>query len=98
MAGISTVQLDARDVWAVDRHKAALAMRLLGGCLGIEAKPGFRIAVDDCEPEPRRPREIGECVFKDMAIGGESARTRRTSSSLWTRRATHWPSPPGRSA
>ena len=68
MAEILAVESDAREVWARDRRKAALAARLLACCLGIPAEPGFDLAGQDRGGYQRtRPYAMGECVFKDAS-------------------------------
>jgi len=60
-----TVQAEAREVWASDRRKAAMAARLMVCCLGIPAEPGFSLSAPGGGRMSGRPYAMGECVFKD---------------------------------
>ncbi len=62
----STVQTDAREVWASDRRKVAMAAKLMTCCLGIPVEPGFDLTGPaNGDFQGQKPRDLGECVFKD---------------------------------
>ena len=75
MKEVSKGQMDAREIWASDRRKAAMATKLLACHVGVAIEPGFDLAEPgDKELASRKPLALGECLFKDArceVVAGE---------------------------